>query len=364
LPNAKSLAIVPNGSLLRSIPVRKFVINKIPIFIDSSGNVIDVEPGQADGGVLISQNNSLVYYLTVVNDLFAYHRTMQGPALIPIGTNLTFPMTISDANAVVAFAASKGHAITDPKALAFESKTSWVLASSVPNPSDYIQVNATIPTYDKTDPNNWIPIPNGQVTAKLVMVGMHVVGSTLGHGEMVWGTFEHIQNAANDIYAYDSTSGMKVIVRNTSGSWLFTQNGTGGPFNTYITNWNGASIVGTPVGPTVVLRAKPWGSNDGGSPISIASMNTQVISTNASVISQLDPADVRVKYFQQGTTWTIAGAAPNSGNQVGTNHLANTTMETFAQGSSSSDSSTNCFSCHQTNKVEVSHIYRQLKPLP
>jgi len=34
------------------------VINKIPIFIDSAGNVIDVEPGQADSGVLISQNGS------------------------------------------------------------------------------------------------------------------------------------------------------------------------------------------------------------------------------------------------------------------------------------------------------------------
>ncbi|MFX6119189.1 hypothetical protein ABTE85_23255, partial [Acinetobacter baumannii] len=78
-----------------------------------------------------------------------------------------------------------------------------------------------------------------------------------------------------------------------------------------------------------VLRSKPWGSSDGGNPASIAGINTQVISSNASVRSQLDPADVRSRYFQLGTTWTIFGAAPSSDNQAGTNHLANATMETF-----------------------------------
>jgi hypothetical protein len=39
-------------------------------------------------------------------------------------------------------------------------------------------------------------------------------------------------------------------------------------------------------------------------------------------------------------------------------------METFVQGTSPSDPSANCFSCHTTNKVAVSHVYRELKPLP
>ena len=86
-------------------------------------------------------------------------------------------------------------------------------------------------------------------------------------------------------------------------------------------------------------------------------MNTQVISANAAVISQLIAGDVRRNYFQIGTTWTIGGAAPNGANEVGTNQLSNTTMETFVQGS-------NCFSCHTTNKVVVSHVYSKLKPLP
>lgn len=354
--------VVEAKEFQQAIRARKLTIDHIPIFFDLAGNVIDVEPGQADGGVLISQNGSLIYYITLVNDLYAYHRTMQGPAVIPPSTNLTFPMTMADANAVKTFAASKGHTITDPQALAIESKSSWVEASAVANANDYITVDATIPTYNKSNPNSWVP--NGQKTVKLVMVGLHVVGSTNGHGEMVWGSFEHLGNAPDETYAYNSTSGQKTVARNTNGSWLFTPSGSSGPFNLMNASASGNTITGSPIGATAVIRAKPWGSNDGGNPANAAALNTQVISANASVLSQLDPADVRAKYFQLGTTWTIGGAPPSPSNQVGTNHLANATIETFMQGQTTSDAGSNCFSCHGTNKVVVSHVYSALKPLP
>ena len=95
-----------------------------------------------------------------------------------------------------------------------------------------------------------------------------------------------------------------------------------------------------------------------------AALNTQVISANASVLSQLDSADVRRSYFQLGTTWTANGAPPNGGDEVGTNQLANATLETFVQGDTPSASSMNCFSCHGTNTVIVSHVYPVLTPLP
>src|SRR6185295_16861231 len=41
---------------------------------------------------------------------------------------------------------------------------------------------------------------------------------------------------------------------------------------------------------------------------------------------------------------------------VGTNHMANTTMETYQQGG-------NCFSCHVTDTTAVSHVFGPLKPL-
>lgn len=354
--------LVPAKAFISAIQARKVVINKIPIFVNSAGSVIDVEPGQADSGVLLSQNGSLIYYITAVNDVFAYHRTMQGPGVVPPNTALTFPMTSADVNAVVAFAAGKGHTINDPSALAIETKSSWVEVGTVPNPGDYVQVSAVVPTFDKSNPDSWIP--NGQATVKLAMLGLHVVGSTNGHGEMVWGTFEHLGNAANATYAYNSASGMKVVNQDTTGTWLFTPSGSAGPFNATSNSWTGSAITGSPVSAASVLRAKPWGSNDGGMPANAALLNTQVISANASVITQLDPADVRRQYFQLGTTWTIGGAAPNGGNEVGTNHLANATLETFVQGASPSAPSANCFSCHQTNKVSVSHVYSALKPLP
>ena len=356
----KPRPMVPVAAMQNAIQARKLVFHGIPVFIDSANNVIDVEPGQADGGVLVSQGNALIYYITVVNDVFAYHRTMQGPAVIPFNTNLTFPMTTADANAVKAFAASHGHTIVDPEALAIESKSSWIAASEVSNPNDYISVNATVPTFDKSNPNMWVP--NGQQTIKLVMVGFHVVGSTNGHGEMVWGSFEHTGNAPNATYSYNSTSGLKTMQQNSApGPWLFAPSPAVAPFNGMNASWDPGSgnITGTPIAKTPVLRMRPWGMLP-----SNASSNTQVISSNASVIAQLIAGDVRRNYFQLGTTWTINGQPPNSGNQVGTNQLANATIETFMQAASpTTGSGSNCFSCHSTNKVVVSHSYPDMNPL-
>jgi hypothetical protein len=334
------------------------MINGIPIFVDLSGSVIDVEPNQADDGVLISQGGSLIYYITVVNDLMAYHRTMQGAAVIPPGTSLKFPMTMSDANAVKTFAAGKGHTIDEPQALAVESKSSWIEASAVSNPNDYISTNAVVPTFDKTNPNKWVP--NGQKTVKLVMVGMHVVGSTNGHGEMVWATFEHLGNAPDSAYNYTSTTGPKSGPPAGGGPWLFSPGSASAPFNSPNASWNGSQIIGSPVGPSTIRRTKPWGTDGSNS-----SLNTQVIAANASVISQLQPlGDVRANYFQVGTTWTIGGAAPSGGNEVGTNQLANATIESFMQASTPGGVGANCFACHTHNTVGVSHIYSELKPLP
>ncbi|HMC90862.1 MAG TPA: hypothetical protein VKI45_00240, partial [Allosphingosinicella sp.] len=126
------MPVLPVAAVKDAIQARKFVLRGIPIFLDNAGNVIDVEPGQADFGVLLSQNGSLVYYITVANDVYAYHRTMQ-PSVIPNPAALNFPLTAADAAAVSSFAAAHGHTIVDPEALAVESKSSWIEASAVPN---------------------------------------------------------------------------------------------------------------------------------------------------------------------------------------------------------------------------------------
>jgi hypothetical protein len=138
---------------------------------------------------------------------------------------------------------------------------------------------------------------------------------------------------------------------------MFCANGSVGPFNQMHIKMGGPAfdhvVKNSPfhIGPSDVLRAMPFGL-----PGTTSSGNAEVISINNTVRSLLDPADVRRNYFHEGTTWTIFGASPNSGNQVGTNKLENTTMETFVQGN-------NCFHCHTTNTTAVSHVFNETAPL-
>src|SRR5439155_10266744 len=93
--------------------------------------------------------------------------------------------------------------------------------------------------------------------------------------------------------------------------------------------------------------------------------------------------DVRANYYFIGSTWTFGGYAPtgqynpstNNGNgaEIGTNRLANSTMETYHQASSSINpppgSGSNCFTCHDDTSTghkattAVSHIFSDMLPL-
>jgi hypothetical protein len=370
IQSLKDTAISPVTKKLRRIDnfdrtslVQKFLVDKEILFLDLFGNFHEVEQGQADGGVLMAQNGSLVYYSLTVNNVFALYRTMQGTT-VPSGTR--FPLTQANLNSISAFALAHSRSpIIDSIALAIEIKSSWVEAAGLPDADKFIKMKAIVPTYDKTNPNDWVP--NGTKTIELAMVGMHVVGSTgstnpsnsiHGHPELLWATFEHLSNDPAAAYSYLTTSNSTSnVAQNTSGSWVFCANGSSGPFNERLITMggpDGSHVVAAPgktIGPSNIRREKPWGLNG-----SASSQNAEVISTNHIVRSLLNPNDVRINYIQTGTTWTIFGGSPSSGNQVGTNILANTTMETFSQG-------TNCFSCHNTNTTAVSHVFNDTKPL-
>jgi hypothetical protein len=334
--------------------VQKLVFKDKFVLLDLFGNFTQTEQGQADGGVLMAQNGSLVYYALTVNNVFALFRTMQG-ATVPAG--LKFPVTQPELDTVVAFAAAHGQpAVIDPEALAVEIKTSWVEAAGLVDADRFIQMKAIVPTYDKSNPADWVP--NGTQTVTLAMVGMHVVGSAAGHPELLWGTFEHVSNGPAAAFSYSTLSGSSTNVpQNTVGNWVFSAGGAVAPFNEQHLAMGGASgdhvVAMSPfsIGPSNVLRTMPWGltsANGFG--------NAEVISINNVVRGTLDPADLRRHYFHEGTTWTIFGASPSATNQVGTNRLENTTMETFNQGG-------NCFDCHGTNTTLVSHVFNDTKPL-
>jgi len=407
-------ALVLPGRQKKSPIVQRFQIGSKPIFVDPFGNMVEVGPGQAQTfSVLRAQTGSLVYYAITVNDVFTYFRTMTPNP--PDGQpGAPFPTTPAELQEIEAFAATHSVTFPNPNALAIEVKTSWVEASSLSDPSNYITMTATIPTYDTTDPKRWKPI--GSKTVQLALVGMHVVGSTgtkgspdgPGHPEMIWATFEHAGNTPLATYTYNSTAGLKTVNQSTAGSWLFSASNSGGPFNCVhmmectplnmsnnCQNEADGNIVPVMPGPPCpagsftasdTLRQKVWGaaSDRVPSPLvhDITEANTEIISINNSVRGMIPSGDVRSNYYLAGATWTIGGASPSQGNppdrgnQVGTSLLANSTMETYQQGVDTTAAppsfGSNCFSCHTNDfgpstrnlaTSDVSHIFRVLQPL-
>ncbi len=347
--------------------VRKFLIDGIPIFIDPSLAVIDVEQGQAgDDSVLQAQttaNGSLVYYATMVNDVYAYFLTGAKHGAITTTPSNQFPTSSTDLTNTINYAMAHGKPnppFPDPNALAIEVKSAWVEAAGLPNLSTYITMTATIPTYTHTSATTWTQ--TGQATVQLALVGMHVVGSTAGHPEMVWATFEHNGNTPFAAYSYNSTTGPKTV-SSPSFAWLFAASGAS-TFNVpHMTSVPGSPNTiqansGFTISPSDTSRVETWGINP-----TNAFSNTQVISMNSHVLTMLSSGDVRANYIMTGATWTPFGSNPGPGNfGVGTNLLTNTTMETYAQG-------TNCFNCHQNfgaapnATTDTSHVFGGLQPL-
>jgi hypothetical protein len=153
---------------------------------------------------------------------------------------------------------------------------------------------------------------------------------------------------------------------------LFTANNAMAPFNLPNMQVSGADIIPTPGNgftPSNTLRSKAWGAaaNLSPNPIdgSTTASNTEIIAINDSIRAMMPGGDVRNNYFMTGATWTIGGAAPAGSNEVGTSQLSNTTMETFQQGpdNTTTNGTSNCFSCHGTNQTSVSHVFPTLKPL-
>ena len=357
---------------------QRFTINGLNHFLNVNGGVIDTEEGQADfpPSALVSQNGSLIYYVTMVNDVMAYFLTgTKNGGITPTPTQ--FPTTASDLAKITAFASGAAppnkRTFPDPNALGIEVKSSWVETTGLANASQYITTEAVIPTYDKSNPNKWVP--NGQKTTTLALVGMHVVGSANGHAEMIWATFEHFGNSPDATFNYNSTvHGANFNVPQASpiaGTWVFCATGATGPFNpmTHAQLDASGNIIGSPIGPSNILRFKPYGAALGTQPNPLisndATSNTQIIGLVNSILSDFAALsggpDIRTNYYIRGATWTEGGSAPTgsfpTGIDVGTSQLANTTMETFQQTTTAFNAfSNNCFSCHATNQLNVSHM--------
>jgi len=333
----------------------------IPIFPVRARKPEEIgETGQAGGnGVLVSQAGSLVYYGIHVNDVYAEFLTGQKAGAI---SATEFPTTQADLDAVERFA---GQDFSDGVALTLELKTSWVDAATVGDTSRYLTITAQVPAYTRGSATLWTAA--GTETRQLALVGMHVVGTVQGHPEMVWATFEHVNNAPDNTYFYTAADGtMRVVPYSGTGDWLFMPSGgsiSGANVERATVDKAGNIVAasGQTIGPANIVRINPWG--DAGNTASSATNNTEILSLNKDVLALLADGDFRRNYLLIGALWTRDGRIPGTGDpaptQVGSLELANATMETYHQN-------LNCFSCHQGTsfgKGDLSHIYFEILPL-
>jgi len=361
--------------------VEEFEVGGKKVFIDTAGDEHTISVGQATGNVLIAaQNNSIVYYVMMVNDVYAYYITAAKAVPKPPFIKDLFPTTAEERDNICAYAGKRGIVLRDSNALAMELKLALVEVSGLKDPGSYITIDAMVPKYDTTDKYKWVA--KGTRKAKLALIGLHIVGSAKGNPEMIWATFEHKNNAPNGAYDYIDLKKAKVSVPADSGAgWILCNTTAGTSFNVpYMVN-NGLnidSVGGHIISASPTMLDNPFGTaKDSSAPNpqvkSTAESNTQVISINNSVIGQLVGNDMRKNYRLIGATWTQGGANPNStpysptnttpGVAVGTNLLINSTMETYDQVSTGT-----CFYCHNNTlsplKFGLSHISSQLVPLP
>lgn len=332
--------------------------------------------GQAGivNGALISQNvgitpeGSLVYYAIHVNDVYAYFASGVNSGDPELKKMKQFPTTEVDLRRITTYAKrTYGAEINNPNALTMELKSSWVRVGDGMDASQYITVKADIPKYEKKSATEWTwdgtSLEKG---ATLAMVGIHVVGSVKGHPEMIWATFEHVNNAPNADFQYKDSDGSVTTHSsfNSDGTakkkkWLFFDDGTKKSANQMRMELEGKDLIAEKnmtIGPSNTYRTHAWGNISGA-----IEENTSILSLNESILGKLETGDIRKNYILIGSVWTTNGV-PGVGDQKpvyqGSKKLANATMETYFQYKQ-------CFDCHQGGEINgLSHIFSEIKPLP
>lgn len=263
-----------------------------------------------------------------------------------------------------------------------EVKISWVLAETLKNADDYVQVTGVVPVFSAPEETG-VMRQTGVQTARLAMVGMHIVGSIKDHPEMIWATVEHQNNTPSVSYYYeDKNNEVKLWTDRDhapADGWLFSNGNDANANVEYASLGDGGEIEPVTDAPvntaTNALRLSPWG----GAPNKAAAMrNTELISMNQTVRNVFrdyydkiykgeNIVDPRLNYIVTGVSWGKKGQHPtgaNPGEIGGTPRMANTTMETFTQKIGDTVNKTGCFGCHGVEQGKSgftgSHIFNSI----
>jgi hypothetical protein len=357
--------------------VRRLMVGGKPVFLSAAGPV-DIEAGQAMGGdALMSQNGAMVYYIIFANDVYAW---FQYAYVNNMMKDTTFPTDSASRDIICGVARQNGVLLHDSNALAMEIKTSWIETRFVEDSNEFVNISAVIPKYTITD-SVWTPT-GGDTTVRVSMVGMHIVGSTNKHPEMIWATYEYKKNTPNETYNYlDKKGASRNAPRSDTKGWLFCnqpdQSAPASTFNIAHMKTSSDNIVS--ISPYLIsssnsLLLYPFGVSDlVPNPLvtSAAESNSQVISSNQAILKWLPGKDKRKNYILIGAEWTD-GQYPNgasypadksANSAIGTSRLANSTMETTIQlGFGNDSTNSGCFNCHNgtlnpSTAFGLSHIF-------
>ena len=218
--------------------------------------------------------------------------------------------------------------------------------------------------------------------ATLAMIGFHLAQVTQYHPEMIWTTFEHVDNAPDCEDMPDSPpepSAGWTMASDACARCLSSPTTTNCSADCTNLNQTLESDLTPPVyplaaEPTEVCRVYPQGTRPDDpdadqNRANIVSVNEQVTGPSGflSSLPDSDPQSVWKNYQMIGGIWfnTASDSDPpvfvlpvgglNTDQQRGSIHLANTVMETQFQGGpvskvpSAPTTSLNCFSCHNAD---------------
>ncbi|NOU14980.1 MAG: hypothetical protein HOO92_13620 [Methylococcaceae bacterium] len=309
---------------------------------------IDVEDIlQADNGIVIDQSGRPLYYASHLNNTYFEFIDSNG---------YTAPENVKNAPPTQEF----------PRGT-LELKSSWKVVSNTETESTHFITTAKLPWLKNgLDGKLEIDRSKDAYSAKVALVGLHIVGVIDGHPEFVWATFEHSSNTPPvNFKPEDDWEKHKEEVIDPVNNWTFYAKGT--PYKDC--NIKGkntlklADIEKQTFNPPFTQICRTFKIED-----------PAVISLNKDVKEKLKDSVLK-NYELEGGVWfnqpdkdfkeglDFSSVFENGKNQNGEVvyggeiNLTNSTMETFTQGTPQQNKNApqNCFGCHTTDKKPVRH---------
>lgn len=285
-----------------------------------------------ESGVLVDQNGRAVYYSQHYNPQMAkevIERKWNIPKVLT-ALSVNYPNTEFSVGDV-------------------ELKASWKIVSEGDDTSTLFVREAQID--ELVDVNGAIKLnPKKQITIKVALVGLHIVGWVNGHPEAIWSTFEHVNNAPD--YGFEQNANDAVSDQDYTFYKANTKAVDCNQLNSARLTLDQKKQTLSPV--TQVARVFPFGFPAGSTNPNI----TIIKDLNASVWKQLAKGNIWKNYMEGGAIWTHGTNqfGPNKTFQdqlLGCTTLSNTVIETFTQNLASQH---NCFSCHNTLMYSPSNL--------